>query len=849
MDYFSELLSSYEKLKKRTFKLTYIAEDEKKKASPKKKKAEKKPKAEKKDGKANQEDINAASQQEAEKKAKEVAKAGVSQQYDNTKRVEGGPPWAFLSPAKGKEPARVSLTLGAGRPMALADEGGNPKIDSQGWKRLVSYYMEGGEEKQAADELAAEVEAERQAKLRTIGGWSELEDEEREAEGLPPLNTTEDTLQALRLSEKFANNYCIANKDTESLKDFCAKLWTYFAAGNSHMGLEYKLGTATGIAVTDVDTGETKKQVVSPGMREQAARSAAFLTSFLRSPGIKDENGVPEKCKDVTSRIGMFKGKSLVLFGQEPSEGIVVGEPNALQKLALKAIEKECGIDTGALSQLIGDTIGTKEKNAVKGTFFEAILVFSGKIRTATTPSAKIAAVEDLKKVLTEKKATLLAIFRDIDPQAGQSIDSEFDLSVQEQALAALNSPEELNDFVMRELRATQPLMDFMEADDMVHGGKVSKTGQRADIMFAYKGKNAKARAKAKAKATGSSVKDLGDGSYGVPMGLKRLQDLHGPKFGEINSQERLDGIITGRIRDSHIETGFEQSMRKKQFGGAGTARQQDMIEFADTLSEEVNTATQQLVENQTYIGEDGKIKSQTPAEVFGQLAKTILNTLSLNTLKTSVLGKALFNTNENGEQTKKDFDGDGPGPFENRERGREMIARVARNNKIKTEIEAGNQAARDYVIKAALVTGSNKDNMTQVIVDDAGRMIVFKHNEIFDMITKAESKRAEQIARGEEPDPDEPIFGFDESSTSIKVGNISVTVGQEMAKVNDEDGNFRSCTTRTDSRINKATLENTDLHGDISMPENSSVLHQYLTGQMALLETLLSQTKMNQVL
>tara|TARA_R100000963_G_C4567456_1_gene53727 strand:- start:63 stop:596 length:534 start_codon:yes stop_codon:yes gene_type:complete len=177
------------------------------------------------------------------------------------------------------------------------------------------------------------------------------------------------------------------------------------------------------------------------------------------------------------------------------------------------------------------------------------------------------------------------------------------------------------------------------------------------------------------------------------------------------------------------------------------------------------------------------------------------------------------------------------------------MIARVARNNKIKTEIEAGNQAARDYVIKAALVTGSNKDNMTQVIVDDAGRMIVFKHNEIFDMITKAESKRAEQIARGEEPDPDEPIFGFDESSTSIKVGNISVTVGQEMAKVNDEDGNFRSCTTRTDSRINKATLENTDLHGDISMPENSSVLHQYLTGQMALLETLLSQTKMNQVL
>ena len=37
MDYFSELLSSYDKLKKRTFKLTYISEAEKKKATPKKK--------------------------------------------------------------------------------------------------------------------------------------------------------------------------------------------------------------------------------------------------------------------------------------------------------------------------------------------------------------------------------------------------------------------------------------------------------------------------------------------------------------------------------------------------------------------------------------------------------------------------------------------------------------------------------------------------------------------------------------------------------------------------------------------------------------------------------------------
>ena len=93
MDYFSELLESYNKLKKRTFKLTYITE------------AEDKP-----DNKgSSQEDIDSASIQDAEAQAKDVALAGVQQQYDDSKRVKGGAPWAYLSPAKGTQPARVSL--------------------------------------------------------------------------------------------------------------------------------------------------------------------------------------------------------------------------------------------------------------------------------------------------------------------------------------------------------------------------------------------------------------------------------------------------------------------------------------------------------------------------------------------------------------------------------------------------------------------------------------------------------------------------------------------------------------------------------------------------------------------
>ena len=845
MDYFSELLSSYDKLKKRTFKLTYISEAEKKKATPKKK--EEKP----------EDKVSVSQDQQAEG-------ASLAQQFmtTNLQKIQQGTfaqkvPLEtgtgvtvdfWMGPAKRSTAQSVgAVNQPQGTQVIKAKSGkdfgevgvlaGNsvsisPQLQAQPEKfqefvgKFVGDADTGDKDSatkaaNAADQLAAQQEAEqealRQEKLKTIGGWSELND----------VEMTPDTLQAMRVAEKFATNYCSDNQDTESLKNFCSKIWTYFAAGNSRMGLEYKLGTAQALSVTDPETGMTKKTLVSPGLREQAARSNAFLVSFLRS---SDE----QKCQDVTSRIGMYKGEKLVLFGQEPNEGIVVGEPNALQKLALDAIARPvedggCGISKDALTQLIGDGISGKEKNAVKGTFFEAILVFSGKVRAATTPAEAIAATEDLKKILNDKKATLLAIFRDMNPEAGMSIDGEFDLSTQEEALAALGSPQELNDYIMRELRSTQPFIDFMSADDIIHGGKVSKTGQRSDINFAYKDIKT---ARAKAKEVGSSVIKK-DGMYVVPVGLKRLQAIHGTKFGEINSQERLDGLITGRIQDANVEAGFESSMAERQFGGSNTPRQQRMVEFADALSEEVNTATQQLVENQTYIDSNGKIKSQTPASVFGQLAKVVLNTLSFGQIKSSLITKAFFNLNEDGEPVKKDFDGDGAGPFENRERGRELVGRSVRMHKLKTEIEAGNQAARDYVIKAALVTGSNKDNMTQVIVDDTGEMVVFKHNEIFDIICAAEN----------DPNSDEPTFVFDESRVHIKVGNMSIAVGQENASMSDAAGNYTGSNTRTECRISTGTIRNPKLHGDIAMPENSSLMHKFIAGQMELLETLLNQT------
>lgn len=827
MDYFSELLESYSKLKKRTFKLTYISEE---------------------------------TSEEEYAQAANVAKEFLQTNLQEILAAN------FQNPVELKTPTGVSISFWAGpakstgRVGAEAQaqdtkvikaksgvsfgevgvvNGNNVEISSQltskgnTYKTFLGKFIEGAntgpkdagqriqqDAKTLEQQKQQEEEALAQQELREIGGWSRQNG----------VELTPDTIAALENAKKIATDYCKSVGNSETFKGFCAKIWSYFAAGSQNIGLEYKLGTAQGLAISDVDTGTTRKTKLSPGTIEQAARSAEFLISFL-------QGGDEEKCKQVTSRIGMFKGKQLVLFGQEPSnnsEAIVVGEPNALQRLALDRMSKECGINPETdLTKLVGDGISTNEKNAVRGTFFEEIIKFGANFRSAKTYEEKRAASTALFEALKSNKAVLQAIAAEADPESGATLDEEFDRFIQGEILAVLDSPEKLSNYVLSEIRAIQPILDFLDCDEVIHGGKTSLTGQRADVFFAY---DDEAKARAKAKAVGSSVRKEG-GRWVISAGLKRLQEMHGPKLGEINSQERLDGIATGRIQDRHIDAGFNRSMNLRQFNNnPGGDREEAMVAYADNLATTVNQATQQLIENRLYINAQGKLKSQKPSDVFSTLAKTLMAAVTPANIRTSLLGKALFNTDTNGNSTRKDFEGDGAGPSENRQRAREMVGRAVRMKKLKDDIEAGDQAARDYAIRWALVTGSNTQDMSQIIVDDSGEVVVLRHNEIFDLICNAENSE------------NKPDIQFTESGYTITVqspdGPLTVRVGQEMSKVTDANGNFVSCDTRTDCKLPTSTVRNKNLQGDISSSNNESTLHKFLEGQMKLLQEILNQSK-----
>ena len=857
MDYFSELLSSYDQLKKRTFKLRFISEAEEKKDTDKKTEDKKQDikqyaapaieafdaalKGKPQQGVGNRGNLNFVLSQQADKVKKKAAKVNISGSNlaRNGHSMTRAEFWSEVnSPYIEQNKSSTGYKV-------LAAWGG-----SDGAGSAESTAQEGEDEA-----MAAAQEQQKKEQRKKVGGFLE---QQGLLEGFGPHRVVYELGQVKANIE----NYCNANQALQfndpSLQNMCARANSYVAAGEGGMGLEYKLGTAQARTVVDTETGETKSANLTASVRLDIARSANFLTSWLTDLD-------PKRCADVTQKIGSFgrnidDGGKLVLFGSEPSDAVVLGKPNAPQRLALKNIQKVCKDQYDALPNLVGDSITDKEKNAVKGTFFEAILVFQTKAHAAqalTGTARKKAltdAVTELKDEIKKNLRVLKAVVGDweANPERGQSIDEAFDISVQEEALMQLTGDaKELTESFMKEIRAAAPFIDFMDADGIQHGGKISKTGQRADLMFTFN-KNNRAKAEEKAASVGSSVIELKDkegnltGEFGVPVGLKRIEKLKGPKFGEINSRERMLALVIDSPAlqgDPNIDEGFQESMRRKIFPDTqeGRDREQRMVDYALELEEDLLETTKQLVDGATYIDDQGNIKSQNPESMFGSLARQLLDTIDLKSAKTSLITKAFF-YEEGDSLVLKPFEGDSQESVDYRRRGQELIMRVARFTRLQNdangvprsdddtpeEIEQRQQAARDYMIKSALVCGANTDDMTQLIVTDRGQALPVEHNAAFDAICQANNS-----GEGAE-------FEFSESGVNITGGGLTVGFKQEHAGTG-EPPNEKS-NTRSEARMSKKTIEATV--ADISTPENSSTLMQYLEGQMRLLETLINQAK-----
>jgi len=434
----------------------------------------------------------------------------------------------------------------------------------------------------------------------------------------------------------------------------------------------------------------------------------------------------------------------------------------------------------------------------------------------------------------------------------------------------------------MREIESTRPLVEFMKADGIHHSGGSSRTGGRDDVKFLY---TDLPTARAKAKAVGSSIaEELNpktgklepikiDGKFVVGIGLKRYEKEKGAKLGEINNQKRLTSLITGELTiDKDIEPGFMKAIQLRQFGGPVKGepgpREKAMVSYAKDLESFITDTTSQIEENKTWVDNKGNIRTQSPPSVMRSVARQILKVLTFGKVTVGavegkdVLSDALFDYNDKGEATLKTFEGETG--EDNRERARERISSLVRINMLKKdqqgtprpvkfdetgmsakEIEAKTkelekklnskaaiakrkQAAEDYIVKTALICGSNTRDMSQVITYDSGEMVVLKHNEIFDIICKANASS------------NPPTYAFSQGTIKITVDGKTLTIAQ------DGTSTAQNRETRTSVYLPKENLQDKKLVAQLprrKTQQNNSNFQDFVQGQIKLLETFLTQT------
>ena len=506
MDYFSELLESYNKLKKRTFKLTYITEAE--------------------------------DEATAEGKATAVVKAGLTQQHDPSKQVKGGEPYAYLG-VKTNKINLVGGPVGAGWPKPIGDAGGNPDKSSEAWTMLVNYFkgdsteekkpeLPGGavekarfkdmtpeeqdaytqkkEADDAAQEQAAIDEEEKQARMVTVGSLIELDPE--------------------RFGELSTDIIALENKNITKLEELCeipgrlspnicddenAKLQAI--GGSRDTSLESKLVNGVG-AIVD-DEGKLKSQNIGA-----AEIQAAFQTNLELLEEMRKEE--PD-CAYVKERLARVGGNKIVLFtdsgpGGDKNQGTVLPIEALQENMLAHFTSNNCVIKT------YKDPNVTNMENNMKGRFNEGFMQLMTLILAKVGSDEYVGAEENEQlKMLADLTNEFETGLEDIHGELrnymlhspmseGAAISLEahpiFMQIVEElDILAGKNGG--VKEYLKQYLRQMGTLVKELNADDTIAGGEAQALGSKVDTFFFYKGDGGKERAKTAASSLGLQPGDV----------------------------------------------------------------------------------------------------------------------------------------------------------------------------------------------------------------------------------------------------------------------------------------------------------------------------------------------------
>jgi len=695
MDYFSELIESYNKLKKRTFKLVYLTEE---------------------DG-------------GADGIIKNILANAQSGDFMPFPTNVGGTEYPELAKFKmrlANDGKSKDVLYGRQRGIILNQDGA--KVDDTQMKQniwdglynaLAGKKVPGTPEDDANQTLEDKKRQEEQDRLSRLalpgGAFEEM--------GFD-MNLIAPALDSIDESIKAIQDYCATLTGPKEKKPVYCREPGRYLTGIDKAGFAAKLSRAK---VLDIDPETLKK--VNPGKMDEGLLNAVAdsnrqLMDFIAGKG---------DCDTIAQAVGTYKGR-IVLFGTEPNEGVSIA-PNDLQNDALKAIKRDC--PSTDLEDLVSDTLNPKKVNAIKGTFNELVLQLGVKLLSAKDDKERKAAFLDIAAEIKKRKEFLKKYAESVasEDDVALGLDETFEQAVLLEQAGIANDPDALKQWFLKELGFHVGFLRTMEADGVENDAKSVKTGGRADTIFVYNEKN-KDKAYEKAELIGAEVIEGDDGKFRIGVGQKRLKELKNTKLGEIGSIQRMQLFFNNPgMTDNNLEEGYLLSVNNMIYG-KNTGRRDAAITYYNNLENKIGDSVTPLLQTTTYMSR-GKLRVSTPKQKLELVAKNIKKLLSFGDLRNTTVGKAIF------KNTGKYAD------FENpkvQQRVAEAVARQARFTYLKRDIESGNQAAQDALVQMAIMTAANKKEMTQLITTDDGKSYAISHNEAFRRIAAANKNKTLQI-------------------------------------------------------------------------------------------------------
>jgi len=490
------------------------------------------------------------------------------------------------------------------------------------------------------------------------------------------------------------------------------------------------------------DSGSTIEKDVNPSLVYETLLALDKVLSYVTNPNDSQENC--DSLKGLITDVKGFKGKKprtlLKLSGSKeglilPLKGFVPTTlKSKLSVLCPKAIET---LNVGPLSN--------RSLSAKKGTLHESLTKFLYLLHTArrTKGNAELTATitEDLRETITLHRTVIDHLVSTMKGSSGwKTVDENLsdDLVMFENDL--FNSKErnkEFNKFIMTYYAAQVKLFDQVQADTMVHSGKTSKQGDRKDNVFVFKKKEDAEAAGIRLgkKVTETTTSALKEGAsnnetserslegypetvYTIGLGQKMYNELHGSKGGEYNDLSRANDAALGILEgDSKVADGFMGAIEDRF--PLKNATKDAFIK----INKQTKKIRKLLTKSTTAKGSDGKVTKSDPITVAKSIVEALNSKLSYGSLDEKKISSFDVTTNF----------------------GRAQLAElIERENQMSTinSLLKGDTAsvstAKNMILRSAFACGGNAvDILQSVYTQNDNQVHTYSHNYVFDQIGK----------------------------------------------------------------------------------------------------------------